>query len=229
MTKAAAPAAPPDAPKARRRRGEYAKSAETRQAILDAALAVFASGYDRGSLRDIADRVGMSEAGLLHHFKTKSALLRAVLDHRDEHSRSMVDFDAEDGVEAMRGLVSLARYNQSVPGIVELYCVLSAEATAPSHPAHEYFVHRYVDVRASIRGCFARAAAAGRLREGIDPDRAAVATIAMMDGLQVQWLLDPGVVDMADALADFLRALLVGFDMIALDEALDALTERVPS
>lgn len=208
----------------RGRRGEYAKSAETRQAILDAALEVFASGYNGGSLREIAARVGMSEAGLLHHFKTKSGLLLAVLDHRDDQSRALVDFELDDGVDAMRGLIRLAEYNQSVPGVVELFCVLSAEATAPEHPAHAYFIERYASVRASIRGCFERARAAGRLREGLDPDRAAVATIAMMDGLQVQWLLNPETLDMAEALAGFLRALLIGFDMIALDKALDALT-----
>ncbi len=88
----------------RKPRGEYAKSAATRTAILDAALEVFAeSGYRAGSLREVAERVGMSEAGLLHHFRSKSALLMAVLDHRDELARALVDFDLPDGVEALRG------------------------------------------------------------------------------------------------------------------------------
>ncbi|QKJ20614.1 TetR/AcrR family transcriptional regulator [Microbacterium hominis] len=219
MTELTAASAPP---RVRKPRGSYAKTAEKRLAILDAALEVFSQGYHGGSLRDIAARVGMSEAGLLHHFKSKSALLMAVLDHRDEHSRSIVDLESEDGADALRGLVALARYNQSVPGVVELFCVLSAEATAPDHPAHDYFTRRYVDVRTSIRGSFERVAAAGRLRGDVDPDRAAVATIAMMDGLQVQWLLNPDAIDMADALADFLRALVLGFDMTSLEEALDA-------
>lgn len=206
-----------------RRRGQYAKTAVTRQAILDAALEVFASGYNSGSLRDIATRVGMSEAGLLHHFKTKSALLLAVLEYRDVHARAHVDFQMDDGVEAVRGLVALARHNQSTPGVVELFCVLSAEATAPDHPAHDYFTKRYETVRSNIRGAFERARAAGRLREGIEPHRAAVATIAMMDGLQVQWLLDPESLDMAEALSGFLRGILIGFDLTALDEALDLL------
>ena len=41
---------------------------------------------------------------------------------------------------------------------------------------------------------------------GVTPQRAAVATIAMMDGLQVQWLLDRDVIDMAEEL----RAVLLG-------------------
>jgi AcrR family transcriptional regulator len=191
-------------------RGEYAKSSATREGILDAALEVFASGYHSGSLRDIANRVGMSEAGLLHHFKSKSILLQAVLDLRDERARQLVDFDAEDGAEALRGLVALARYNASVPGVVELYCTLSAESTAPNHPAHEYFKRRYETVRASLERTFERLIADGRLIPGVSPGRAAVVTIAMMDGLQVQWLLDRDVVDMGDALKEFFDGLIVG-------------------
>ncbi|RKS92958.1 TetR family transcriptional regulator [Microbacterium sp. AG790] len=207
----------------RSQRGEYAKSELTRGAILDAALEVFAQGgYRAGSLREIAQRVGMSEAGLLHHFKNKSTLLLAVLDHRDEQSRQIVNFDDADGVETLRALVKLARYNASIPGVIELFCTLSAEATSPSHPAHEYFLRRYEYVRESITVAFRRIAAEGRLIREIDPYRAAVATTAMMDGLQVQWLLDPTSTDMADALAEFFRGYVRGYDLDALEQLLDA-------
>lgn len=214
--------------RARKPRGEYAKSAATRTAILDAALEVFSeSGYRAGSLRDVAQRVGMSEAGLLHHFRSKSALLQAVLDHRDDHSRALVDFDLPDGVEALRGLVVLAEYNASIPGVVELYTTLSAEATSADHPAHEYFVRRYAFVRESISGAFQRIADSGRLLPGVDPLRAAVATIALMDGLQVQWLLDPASTDMAAALSEFFRGFVSGFDLEAIEQALDARANEI--
>ncbi|BDZ63939.1 TetR/AcrR family transcriptional regulator [Agromyces mangrovi Wang et al. 2018] len=213
----------------RKPRGEYAKSAATRSAILDAALEVFAeSGFRAGSLREIAARVGMSEAGLLHHFRNKGALLRAVLDHRDEQSRALVDFDDPDGVETLRGLVALARHNASTPGVVELYCTLSAEATSVGHPAHEYFLRRYESVRAAVSDAFRRIADAGRLLPGVDPFRAAVATIALMDGLQVQWLLDPSSTDMEAALSEFFRGFVSGFDLESLEQALDARTPDEP-
>lgn len=197
----------PSPPRVRKPRGEYAKTGAKRTAILDAALEVFAeSGYRSGSLRDVASKVGMSEAGLLHHFPNKSALLAAVLDRRDQHSLEFVPFDDPDGAVALRGLVELAQYNASVPGVVELYCVLSAEATAPDHPAHEYFVGRYEYTRANLRTAFESLDRDGRLMAGVTPQRAAVATIAMMDGLQVQWLLDRDVIDMAEELKKFLGA-----------------------
>jgi AcrR family transcriptional regulator len=191
-------------------RGEYAKSSATREAILDAALGVFSSGYHSGSLRDIATRVGMSEAGLLHHFKSKSALLEAVLDLRDEQARSVVDVEAEDGADTLRGLVALARHNASVPGVVALYCTLSAEATAAAHPAHAYFQRRYDWTRENIEAAFLKLQSDGRLLPGISPLRGAIATIALMDGLQVQWLLDPEIIDMAEALEEFFDGLVIG-------------------
>ncbi|MET0780640.1 MAG: TetR/AcrR family transcriptional regulator [Microbacterium sp.] len=197
----------PSRSRARKPRGEYAKTGAKRTAILDAALEVFAeSGYRSGSLRDVAGKVGMSEAGLLHHFPNKSSLLAAVLDRRDQHSLERVPFGAEDGEATLRGLVELATYNASVPGVVELYCILSAEATSPDHPAHEYFVGRYEYTRGNLRTAFESLERAGRLMDGVTPQRAAVATIAMMDGLQVQWLLDRDVIDMAEELKRFFRA-----------------------
>ena len=191
-----------------RPRGSYAKSDVTRAAILEAALDVFArGGYRSGSLREIAEQVGMSEAGLLHHFPNKSALLAAVLDLRDQHSLSMVPLRGEDPYEALRGLITLARYNASVPGVVDLYCTLSAEATSPNHPAHDYIVGRYAFTFENMRDSFQRCADHGTLREGVTPANAARATIALMDGLQVQWLLDRDSVDMGDELSIYLHGI----------------------
>jgi AcrR family transcriptional regulator len=200
MTTTTAPTKRPRKP-----RGEYAKTAEKREAILDAALEVFAeSGYRAGSLREVAVRVGMSEAGLLHHFRSKSTLLEAVLERRDDRSQTLMPVESDDGVAVVRGLVDLARYNASVPGVVELYCTLSAEATSPDHPAHAYFLRRYAYTRGVLERSFRQLATEGRLRGGMNPRRAAIMVIAMMDGLQVQWLLDREVLDMADELKSLL-------------------------
>jgi AcrR family transcriptional regulator len=190
-----------------RPRGAYAKTRKTRAAILEAALAVFAKGgYRSGSIREIAEAVGMSEAGLLHHFPSKSALLAEVLELRDQHSLELVPIDGPEPLEILRGLVKLARYNASVPGVVELYCTLSAEATTPDHPAHAYFVGRYRTTVENLTSSFERCAERGLMHEGVRPASAARATIALMDGLQVQWLLDRDSVDMAEELDAYLRS-----------------------
>lgn len=201
--------APRRAPRAR---GSYAKSARTRAAILDAALEVFAeTGYRGGSLREIAASAGFSEPGVLHHFPSKAALLEAVLDRRDEHAEEIVRFDPGDPDGTLRALVALARQNATTPGVVELYCVVSSEATSSDHPAHAYFVRRYERTRDRLVETFAALAAQGRMREGADPRRSAIETIALMDGLQVQWLLDRDVVDMPAALEAHFAASVEGF------------------
>lgn len=67
------------------RRGSYAKGVAKRGEILDAALAVIGrDGYSRATVREIADAVGLSQNGLLHHFGSKERLFVEVLRHRDE-------------------------------------------------------------------------------------------------------------------------------------------------
>jgi AcrR family transcriptional regulator len=192
-------------PKQGRPRGSYAKSATTKAAILDAALAVFAEGgYRAGSLREVAARVGISETGLLHHFKSKSRLLELVLERRDELAAQFVPRTSTDGIETMHGLIALAKFNASEPGAVELYCTLSAEATSPSHPAHAYFTKRYESTRAALVHAFSDLRDQELMADGVGPDAAARSTIAMMDGLQVQWLFDRSALDMAVELRDHL-------------------------
>jgi AcrR family transcriptional regulator len=190
-------------------RGTYAKTAGRRREILEAGIEVFAiHGFRNGSIREIAERVGMSQAGLLHHFANKNELLAGVLELRDERSQELVNLDAESGIETIRGMVRLAEYNARMPGLVELHCVLSAEATAPDHPAHDYFVRRYEFVVTFITTAFATMKARGELIEGIDPESAARGLIAMSDGLQVQWLLNNDWLDMAEETRRYLRPLL---------------------
>lgn len=171
-------------------RGAYAKGRARREQILTEAVAMFGeTGYHGASLRDLAQRCGLSLAGLLHHVGDKQSLLLAVLAHRDEVDAAELA-PALDGPARLTWLVDVVRRNASRRGIVELYCVLSAEATAADHPAHAFFVERYArtlgEVAASLQACGhpAPASAARRL-------------VALMDGLQVQWLLDPDGVDMA--------------------------------
>jgi AcrR family transcriptional regulator len=192
-----------------RERGSYAKSAERRREILAAGIEVFsASGYRSGSIREIAARVGMSQAGLLHHFSSKSELLAAVLQYRDDEDRLRMHIESEQGLGVIQGLVGLAEHNAAVPGLVELHCVLSAEATAADHPAHGYFVNRYRQVHEVTTRALHEMGAEGQIADGVHEESVARTLIALMDGLQVQWLLERDSVDMAEEVRSYLRPLL---------------------
>ena len=189
-------------------RGTYAKTAGRRREILEAGIEVFsAGGFRSGSIREIAERVGMSQAGLLHHFANKNELLAAVLELRDDQSREYTG-NQGDGLTTIRGLIRLVEHNSRVPGLVELHTTLSAEATAPDHPAHDYFVRRYAYVTGFITTAFEQIQSDGNLAPGIDPASASRSVTALMDGLQVQWLLDRNSVDMAEETRTFVRRLI---------------------
>jgi AcrR family transcriptional regulator len=193
-----------------RTRGAYAKSAARREEILAAGVQVFsASGYRSGSIREIADVVGMSQAGLLHHFASKSELLQAVLTHRDDIARGRMVTEGRwpTGVAMLRSMVDLLRTNEETPGLIALYCTLSAEATSPDHPAHQYFRDRYDFVLGELERSFREARDQGELKDGVDPAGSARLMVAIMDGLQVQWLLEPGF-DMSTELRRFVQPLL---------------------
>lgn len=190
-------------------RGEYAKTASRRSDILDATMAVFAgSGFRGGSIRDIAERVGISQAGLLHHFSSKNELLEAVLHHRDELARARMGADLTVGLELIRAVVELTEYNATTPGLVALFTVLSGEATAPDHPAHGYFRDRYRSLTLSLRDAFALAEERGEVRPDVLPEVAARTLIAIVDGMQVQWLYEDCAVDMSGPARSFVNTVL---------------------
>jgi AcrR family transcriptional regulator len=190
-------------------RGEYAKTAERRQQIVSAAVEVFsAAGYRKGSIRDVAEKVGLSQAGLLHHYPSKEHLLEAVLTWRDEVSRQLIGEPLPEGLDLLRGLVKATEYNETTPELVELHVIVSAEGTSADHPLRNYFVNRYADLFERVRRAFERAAAEGQVRPGVDCASAARTLIALMDGLQIQWLLDRDHVDMAGDLRHYLQPLL---------------------
>ena len=179
----------------------YAKGRAKRRDILDQATALFGeAGYRGTSLREIAARCGLSHPGLLHYFPTKESLLLAVLEQRDAEDQERITEGRPSGAAALRRMVDVAARNAGRRGIVELFTVLSAEATTADHPAHDWFVERYRGVVQELSTAYAEARAAGDLLPGVDPATAARQLVALMDGLQIQWLLGDPALDMAAAL-----------------------------
>ncbi|WP_153534508.1 TetR/AcrR family transcriptional regulator [Streptomyces sp. RB17] len=177
------------------------RSEERRAEIVGAALEVIAErGYRGASLAAVAERVGLTQQGLLHYFPTKDALLVAVLQERDR-------WDAVPDTQwRVDLLASLVEYNAMRPAIIQTFSALLGESVTEGHPARSYFTERYVRVRESMAAVL-RTEYGDRLPNGLTPERTAPLLVAVMDGLQYQWLLDPESVDMPGAFRDFLRLL----------------------
>ncbi|PZR55045.1 TetR family transcriptional regulator [Xylanimonas oleitrophica] len=182
---------------------------ERRREILRAAMATFgAKGYNKGPLTEIAEQVNMTHAGILHHFGSKNQLLLEVLRYRDESDvAELAEQHIPDGVDLFRHLVRTAFLNADRAGIVQAYAVLSAESVTDDHPARSFFEERYRTLRTEVVEAFRVLCAERGVEAPETVERAAASILAVMDGLQVQWLLDPTAVDLGEASAFAIEAI----------------------
>ncbi|MEU4563352.1 helix-turn-helix domain-containing protein [Actinoplanes sp. NPDC023936] len=178
-------------------------AAERRRQIIEVTTRLIAErGFWGLSMQDVADGCALTVPGLLHHVGSKDNLLVAVLEHRDETDTRTLAAElgvaAEElwgegpGVTLRQVCSALVRRNAAQPEIVRLFAVLEAESLAPGHPAYRYFKlrqRRTLEMLSRIApgsGEAARWALAGQV-------------IAMMDGLQIQWLRDRAAIDLVES------------------------------
>jgi AcrR family transcriptional regulator len=205
-------------------RRSYPKGVRRRQQILDSVIALLAQrGVDRASLRTVGEAIGVSHTALRHYFSSRDELL--VEAYRTHEARAAGDGPAADS-SAVSVIIEAAERNRSIPGLVELYATLTTDALQERHgPTREFVRDRFRSLRAALAeriaegqparggeaddGVGAGAVGAGAVgagavgaggAAGIDPMDAAALVIAASDGLQIQWLLDPGAVDVGRSL-----------------------------
>jgi len=206
-----------------RRSGPSQKGAHRRADIIRAVLAeVAARNVATLTLKQIAQRIGVSEANLLYHFGSKQELLLAVIAvHDDLDMAQLLEVDAA-------AVSAVVERHQQVPGLIELILNLTLAAAAdPQHPAHGFIRARYA--RMHDRGVdrwtalMAEGPPEARgpesqgpegmtgnppgLPEGTDVQWLTRIMLAAADGLQLQWLLNPDL-DMAADLRKLFELLL---------------------
>jgi AcrR family transcriptional regulator len=208
----------------RRRDRTRLPASQRRRQVMQATCELIAErGFWGLSLQDVADRCGLTVPGLLHYAGSKVGLLVAVLAHRDvEDAKSLraqlgvgeveVPDDWSEGlpngVDLRRLCAATVRRNARQPEIVRLFAVLAAESLDPGHPAHEYFAQRQAKVVESF------AALAGGLTDR--PQLLARQIVAIMDGIQLQWLRTP---QSTDLVAEWEAAAAVLFGTLAEEPA----------
>ncbi len=154
-----------------------ARGRARRDQLLDVALDAFAAkGYRGTSVGAIAERVGMSEPGLLHHFPTKVALLQATLEHHQTRSRAQAYTPAGGRTPSFpERLERLATGHEADSGFVRLLLVIAAESIAADQGS-------------------------GMLALDIDVSALARLLVAALDGLEFQFLLSCGELDIVTPL-----------------------------
>ena len=119
-----------------------AKGEDRRQRILGVAERLLArNGWRNTSLAQIAKEVGVTPAGLLHHFESKEQLLNAVLDARDADDDAHADYRSGDLITELSRVPE--RFDRA-PELVGTFTVLLVENIAPDAPLHDRLHKRYL-------------------------------------------------------------------------------------
>jgi AcrR family transcriptional regulator len=181
-----------------------------RKELIAAAAELFAeSGYHATKLADVGARAGIGRPAVLHHFKSKDALVHAVL---DEHERQFMvvrrRIAQHRGLAGIRQLVQIMEFQYENRRRTALWTMLLAESASPNTTLRARMIDNYNQFRFSITWLLGQAQEDGELRPGVDFDREANLTIAFFNGMESSWLLDETVqiVDMARGFLDDLIA-----------------------
>jgi hypothetical protein len=86
---------------------------------------------------------------------------------------------------------------------------MAAEASSPQHPAHEFMTDRYRTTLEDMRGRFRTSALGGHLKRMDEEEIAheAECLLAVLDGLEIQFLLNPDF-DMEQSFAAYVDKVL---------------------
>ena len=184
-------------------------TAATREQIVSAAAELFAErGFHATAMTAIAEAAGLSQSGLLHHFPTKEGLLAEVLRQRDVRDLATLATGrdaAPRGWEVWDDMATLVRLNSDREALVRLFTSLAGEAVEPDHPGHGWLGEHHRSAVDALARALRDAVADGAADPAIPAESLARQAVALMDGLQVQWLMRPDEVDMAGDFAAFVE------------------------
>ncbi len=169
--------------------------AETRKRqLIEAAIACLADGGIAAFTIDrICRQAGISRGLISHHFAGKDALLVAAYEamtaYLEELAATGLSQPGEDPAEALRRTIEI-NFATDVANSPTLKAWLALWGEVAGNPALKA-VHRkrYDSYRSNLAGAIA-AVAAGRGRK-VDAEQLAAMFIALIDGLWLEWCLDP--------------------------------------
>lgn len=182
---------------------------DRRAQILDATLELISESGTRGTtIAAVAKAVGITDAGVLHHFHTKQDLLVAAIELFDARILDDLDVSGARGIEYLRVMRSAGAVMEAVPGVSAVLIKLSAEQLTGDSAVRAVIQRRYRWMLDRLVAAFATAAREGDLRADLDPVHEASALVAHLDGIRMQWFLLDGEVSMADSVRAYVDGVL---------------------
>lgn len=180
---------------------------DRREEILVAALEVFAErGFRRASMDAVAERAGLTRQGVLHYFPSKQRLLIGILQFREDLNREHLAAGHADK-DWPSQFAEVVAYDHENPCLAQVHSVLMAEGVTGGDTAQKLFHDHYQTVQERMVERLTERYGE-RLPSGLAPRAVAAAMMAMLDGMQQQWLLDGDRTDYPDIMRDVLSVLL---------------------
>lgn len=175
-------------------------------------------GYAGTSLADIANAADISKAGLLHHFSSKDELFCKVLERRDREDALsiLVESPAGEGdtVEApvdtignldtldvagapdldgnpwalLERYIELLERNVAHRDLTAIYTATAVSVLDAEHPAHQWMANHLNSAVERFESSFEAGKTAGLVDPKMPSRLVARSLVALIDGLQLQWL-----------------------------------------
>jgi AcrR family transcriptional regulator len=169
-------------------------SEERQKQILDAAIKEFAQhGFHATRMEDIARASGLSKGAVYLYYKSKdaiiAALLRTLFAWELRGTRAIVEAEgsATDRLLAITRMFAdeLDRMTAAMPIFLEFYAVAFRQASV-----RKYIGEMYEEFRAPLATLIQQGIERGEFRP-IVPDEAALVWIALFEGLTLLWAINP--------------------------------------
>jgi TetR/AcrR family transcriptional regulator len=172
---------------------------ERREEIVQAVLDLAAEkGVKHLTTQAIADRVGIAQPTVFRHFKTRDAILRAVMESVGSAMLAVVT-----GVLAGRGPADqrlqqlLQRQLKFISQRRGVSRVLFSERLHYEDPELKAVVRRMMEAYADrVAGLITEGQASGRFRSELEPHETAVMILALIQGLVMRWSISDFALDL---------------------------------
>ena len=175
-------------------------------------------GYAGTSLADIANAADISKAGLLHHFSSKDELFCKVLERRDREDALsiLVESPSVEGDAAaapvdtvgnldtldvagasdldgnpwalLERYVELLERNVAHRDLTAIYTATAVSVLDAEHPAHRWMANHLNGAVERFESSFEAGKTAGLVDPQMPSRLVARSLVALVDGLQLQWL-----------------------------------------
>jgi len=197
-------------------RHERTAAEDRRRAILAAAAKVFdAHGYAATTVEAVAEQAGIAKGSIYNYFRSKEELFAQVFDNvisvefSDFWKVVKADRPAIDKLNTVLDLwyKRLAQYNRIGRLVLEFWAT-AARGEHDKGPFWAGFSKLYADSHRLIASVLAQGAAAGEFGREFDTPLGAALIVALLDGIQIESLMQIGPALDAEFLAGLKRGIL---------------------